>query len=580
MGAFFIVKRTRNISDEKVKQTFARQGLTNYLKVSLGEYDLFSFGKILTCPPNQITSPEGNSLYSTGTLVYKGLGYEESLKQLLDDHRLGQLDETELLGTFCLIFTGEESIELLIDSMSIQNVFYNQGLDIISSSFLAVCSTEPHLKLNVSASTECICTGSLMGPDTLVTSVFRVEPFKIPKISGLHIHFARKPEISDKSNLPFEQEVERQNNRLKNYFKKVKPLADAVGVDSGITGGHDSRLLMAVALPNWNKISFHSHYRKVKDEELQMAEKICDTMNLHLKQVEIIPPEDMTEVEFADVLDQTFHFFDGNIRMHTYWTESYNTPGYRTQLLGSARLGLSGIGGEQYRNMEGMYGISWNYHNFIRYVVLLNTCGHAFKTVEEEKKLVNRLKEKISAKLEINQNTSHMTMLTMKRYFNEVFIPARLGMRNNAENKLSFFLSPLTDPFNSFMAYKAIPHLGVAYRFQELMIAVLNPKLAAVQSSYGFNFLEGEPLSLKLKQLLQNVIPHSILQKRIDSHWKHNNTAKLQQLIRLHPDCVEYIQLVKQMELPIDIDTILKRIDLMPLVLALGFMIKKLNIQK
>jgi hypothetical protein len=334
-----------------------------------------------------------------------------------------------------------------------------------------------------------------------------------------------------------------------------------------------------MAQKEWNNVSYHSHYRKTKDAELEIAEMVCEAAKVHMSKIPTRHATDLNESEFEELLSSCYHFFDGQARMHSYWTEEYNTQNYREKVLGSRRLGLSGIGGEQYRNMEGMYLTSWRYEQFVRYYIILNVCGRIFKDANSEKKFTKYLKDKISSKLGIAQNTYGMNMLLMKRYLNEVFIPSRLGMRNNAENKLSFFISPFIDASVSIPAYQCIPHLGLAYRFQEHMITKLNSKIASVTSVYGFDFSSGTPLKVKFKQFLQNIIPHHILQLRIDSHAKNNDDSLYQKLVTVHPVCLKYTENVKQLGLPIDIDLLIKRVDLMPLVIGMGYFLEKNNLK-
>ena len=579
MAAFFLFKKNSSHNIQRALSVFQEKGLSPPQQVDAGEFTLCHYKKI-TLAESVSAQLNGHQLFVCGTLVYKNGSFKNSVRLLLQDLVNNTTDHSQLLGNFCFIYISGGNIELYSDGLGIQNIYYTADKEILSSSFLATaCCSLPALSINRNAATESLCTGSLIGPETLLNGIFRMEPHAIPDIPGISIQFIKKPQIDFSIKRSFNEELEHQLNILSGYFGSFKPLADECTADSGITGGHDSRLIMALAQKYWNHVNYHSHYRKVKDDELIVAEEVCKTANVPLKQVFVKHPLDMSNEEFEKVMHEGFRFYDGHIKMHAYWTEEYNNRLYRQEILGDAKFAVSGIGGEQYRNMEGMYLIKWNYHDFIRYGVLLNFCGPAFFNASKEALMVNHLSEKISLKLGIDKHMKKMDMLTLKRYLNEVFIPARLGMRNNAENTLSFFTSPFVDAQVSVHAYSAIPHLGIAYHFQEKMITKLDPKLAAVRSVYGFNFKDGEPFKIKLKQLLQNVIPYPVLQSRIDKHRKNNDNSLLLKLQLKHPACIDYVERVKQLHLPVDIEVLLRRADLMPLVLNLGFFLKKLNIQ-
>jgi len=577
MSAFLIVKKSVSYSIDKALTCFKEKGLSTPQQITVGEFSIYFYKKIGVHTEVSVAE-SGHQLIVCGTLVYRSLSHQKSIALLLQDLITENVDQKKILGNFCFIHIYKNEIHLYSDALGIQNIYYTTNKDVFSSSFLAIASLLPSISINKMAAAESICTGSLIGPDTLLNEVLRVEPHQIPKAEGMSIRFIDKPAIRADVKRDYTEEVEFQLDVLQNYFHSFKNLADEFGVDSGITGGHDSRLIMAHAQKYWDKVTYHSHFRKVKDDELSVAEEVCKEAKVPLKQVFVKHPLDMSNEEFEEVMNMGFLFFDGHVKMHAFWTEEYNTLPYRQKVLGDSKLAISGIGGEQYRNTEGMFMINWNYRNFIKYAILLNSCGHSFKDEKSEKEMVDFLVHKISSKLGVDHSLKWMDMLTMKRYLNEVFIPARLGMRNNAENTLSFFASPFIDAQVSIPAYSAISHLGIAYQFQENMLTKLNPQLASVRSSYGFNFIEGEPFNLKLRQWFKNIIPQSILQKRTDNYFKNTDDSFCQELQLKHPVCKEYIERVKELGLPVNIDQILKMPDLMPLVLNLGFMLKKLNI--
>ena len=579
MAAFLLVKNSSLYNLQKALSYFKERGLSKPQQIEIGEYSLYYYKKILVDVEVHL-SQANHQLIVCGTLIYQSLSHDDSIKQLLDDIIRGKLDHQKLLGNFCFIHIYKNDIHIYSDALGIQNIYYNTKKDIFSSSFLALAYLLPSISINKLAATESICTGSLIGPDTLLNEVQRVEPHLIPESKGIKISYIDKPIIDSTNNRSFKDEIEFQLAVLQNYFHSFKNLADEFGVDSGITGGHDSRLIMAHAQKYWENVTYHSHFRKVKDEELSVAEEVCKEANVPLKQVYVKHPLDMSNEEFEEVMHRGFLFYDGHVKMHAFWMEEYNTAFYRQKVLGDSKFAVSGIGGEQYRNMEGMFMINWHFRNYIKYAILLNSCGHSFKNLKSENEMVNYLFRKIATKLRVDYSLKKMDKLLMKKYLNEVFIPARLGMRNNAENTLSFFVSPFIDAQVSIPAYSAISHLGIAYQFQEKMLTKLNPQLASVRSSYGFNFIDGEPFLLKVKQFIRNIIPQSILQNRIDKNWKNNDDSLFLKLKEKHSVCIDYVENVRKLKLDLDVDKIMKRRDLIPLVLNLGFLLSKISVSK
>jgi hypothetical protein len=190
---------------------------------------------------------------------------------------------------------------------------------------------------------------------------------------------------------------------------------------------------------------------------------------------------------------------------------------------------------------------------------------------------VDHIESKIRNILGLNSKKG-INRLEFKRYLNEVFIPGRLSARNNAENQFSFFLSPFTDKSVSIQAYKIVDKLGPSLQFEEDMIKKINPDIASAQSDHGFDFLNGEPVSNKLKSFLIDFVPVSVL------YWYYskrtsgkNSSGYYEKLVAKSKVTGEGLAKLQKLNLPIDIKKLVQKPDLMPLVLAMGYLLKRLD---
>lgn len=579
MGAIFIYKTNSQPDLEAVTDLFQKKGFSQPNIFETDIYRILHYQKIRMQGANEnFIRKDDDFMLCVGTIIYKKLNYSESLKSLYDDFNENSIKAQELLGTFFIVFRKNGNISYITDRSGIQNIFYTQDKNVISTSFLAsIYSQSSPLTINKNALIEILTTGTLIGPETIFNEIRRLEETDDDRLDNFEKIKLDERKFTGYCQGTFDECVNDQISTLEKYFNSIKKIADNEGADSGLTGGHDSRLIMALGLKHFSKISFHSHWRNEKSVELDSAKKLAETAGVDLISISVKDPLEMSGEELDNNFLQCFLFFDGLSRMHSFWTEEYNTLSYRKKILNDNNLGLSGVGGEQYRNEERMNRDQWNLKNVIKYKILLYNCGECFINKEELDRVVGYIDKKIRKKLQLTTNEK-IDHLIFKRYLNEVFIPARLGVRNNAENQLSFFLSPFTDHNVAVEAYKIVNKLGISYSFEESMINKIDPKLASVPSDHGFDFHKGEPFLNKIKAYIIDLIPMEILYKYYSKKMiKKNSRPQFEKLLEKSQYLREGVTLLDQLNLPIDLNKLAEKADLMPLILANGYLLKKLE---
>lgn len=574
MGAVFIYKENSFADIPAVLDIFKQKGFDEPIEFSTFNYKILLYKKILIENKNYITESE-YGLFSVGTFIYKGLNAEESLKEAFSDLRLGKFDRSQINGSFLLIYKSGEELTLILDDSRIQNLFVVPHAEIISTSFLACALAVKNVTVNKNAAIEILTSGSLIGPDTLFNEISRIESGV--SISGINLYpFSEEP-LPPTFKGTYSEAVDEQISVLDNYFNSIKGLADISGVDSGITGGHDSRLIMVMALKHLKNVSYNTHWRNNSNIEFNSAIELCKQADVKLNIVKVTDPIDMSEDVLENNLNNAFLFYDGLVRMHSFWIEEYNTKNYRLKVLSDKRLGFSGIGGEQYRNEERMNRSSWKKKEMIRYKIF-EDCIECFTGSDSSfEKMVEYVEKKINNKLSWNKKDS-LSHIDYKLYLNKVFIPSRLGVRNNAENQISYFLSPFTDPAVSKNAYSIVNKLGPSLAFEEKMICRVNPIIASINSDHGFDFCKGEPISGKIKSYILDNLPWSFLSKYYKKRTANlSSLDTFKQLIERSQKLKEGFLLLKKLNLPLNYDEIAKKADLMPLILGMAFMMYKMK---
>lgn len=575
MGAFWLSRARNHLHVENCFKIFEEQGLCRYIVRDFGSFRLWLYQKVLSNANNYIEE-DGFFLGTIGTPVYKGLTYRAGLNQLLLDYISGNFSFDDLIGHYYIFIWDKQQLTLLSDGGRQIKAFHDSSATVLSSSFLALMEVLPHLSVNRDVAIENLVTGGAGGNETLFHEINELSK------STLHlfpdIYFKSVP-FSNRVTFRTKQEaVDCQIDVLNRYFKAITPIANEVGVDCGLTGGLDSRLILAVGLNHFEKVQVHSHYRSVVSKELEIARNMAMELNLSFVSPPVKEWNQRSDDEKQSILAQSCLFYDGQIRMHCYWNEEYNTLAYRLSILNRNGLGLHGIGGEQYRNVERRY-FSYDYKKWIRHILVGKVSGNPFTSANEEEAFIDRLGGQISMRVDGIKHKGRLSLYDLKRIQNEYLIPSYRGARTHAEAKVSFFLSPFSDTTVSTSSYSAVPFLGCGLDFEREMIDRISPRLASFQSDYGFSFNKREPIYKQFSPfILENFVPtglaHAILRryKKLKTRKRGNYSVGITNHLQKG-----YIQNVEKLELPLDINGLLAIPDVAPLVISMGYLLEKYN---
>ena len=575
MGAFLLVKDNNTDFDTvKALGVFATMGLNNPDEFTIGGWKLWSWNKIRSA--EQQFFRMGNSLLiCSGTPVYRGSqNLEESLQRMIDDLVNDRFNFNNIRGSYSLVYSPDgKELKILTDQAGIANIYFDNNAGAISSSFLAIIfGLKQQVTLNKMAATEVITCGRLIGPDTLFNEISRLEISLTDRVGELPVvkdmALLDFPEITASA---FNESVDEQIAALDSYFIDVKNFADNYGVDSGLTAGHDSRMMLIEARKYFSNFQVHSFWRKSKDLELTIAEQVAQKAGLHLKVVEGKHQLDKTEEQLKETLKKSLYFYDGHIRMHCFLMEDYHTIEHRTEILGDKQLGMNGIGGEQYRNEWHMELPKWSLKYFTRYALTYQLSGRCFTNTDFENNYFVYLEKKLLRKLGLKSDTKSIPKKYIQKYYNELYVASLMGVRTNAENALGHFITPFIDRQVTRTSYKALNQHGISFEFQQAMIRKMDPELASVKSGYGYSFADGEPFKKKLKYLFKEFTPAGIYQDKLDKKFESAGNKDFQQYKARYKVFADSVSFMQQFKLPLDETKFTSRPDIMPVYLSLAY---------
>ena len=512
MGAFFLFTNEEQFDKSAVKNLFRDMGLGEHKQFNLGGMTLWIYSKELLDVTNYYHSHTKSAIYVTGTLIYKGKSYNESMIELLQDFENKSVDVDELIGGFCVIFFKDNHVTIMHDRANIYHVFTNHKKSIISSSFSAIVkSSLSKLKLNKLAGLEYLTTGYIIGPDTYFDGIYLLNRNFERKVNNTKYSFFSYPDFEtgiEFCKLKFDDCVDKNLELLKKYWRDISLLTEQYGAEQGLSGGYDTRLVLLLSKSLPVKISTHTHLAVDKiHTDVECAKLLTKEMGLEHKSIPVPPTKDLKPEDAEKIMQENLLWHDS--RMGAELLRQIRTKHYRMEVLGNNRLTLNGVGGEIYRNYLHSGPGRIGFENFIKLWVIGSDGDFVIDNKLFKKDLVYYIIEKASKVLEI-KNRRYINRLIAHRYYAEIRLAYWSGCKVSHENKLAFFLTPFPEFKISRQSYKFIPHFGCGGKFEAAMIKKIDMKIASLPNSYGSNFVN-ESLKNKVKTCTLAYTPNSIM---------------------------------------------------------------------
>lgn len=406
MGGFLLFEKNTRLNTKAARELFQKKGFDEPREFSLGSMILWAYRKQLESRESWSQDEQGNLVFVDGTLVYKGKGIEKSRLSLLSDFRQGRIENEELIGSFCAVCHLRGRTTLLIDPMHIYHLFANDEGTVFSSSFLALlaASAKPY-RLNREGLLENLAAGCIIGPETLVHGISVVSPVMPSKIPRTHVDILELPvnlELGEVCPSRRAECVAYEVEQLRAYFRAIGKMVEETGIDVGLSGGYDSRLLAGLAHEAFGKkLTLHTHATRgghtlPSKPEKATAEKIASYFGISLRFIESLSPAEMDAVALVDNLCDSIYYYDGRTN-HCMGNYHYtNTRDYRIRIMrGTGLLGVNGLNGEIFRNFDMNILPRVHFVHWLQLNYFYPGFHAAFRTVPDQtRSLIGRLREK------------------------------------------------------------------------------------------------------------------------------------------------------------------------------------------
>ena len=270
MGAFILYDKRRKseLDQTAVRDVFARKGFADPLVFSLDQYELHLYRKQLVNTDNYYVNGE-NAVYMIGTAIYKGLGYQDTIRQLLEDYINDSVEYDRILGSYCAVFFVNRQIGILNDALNVCQLFSDTEERFITSSFLAAANAVQTLTVDRDASLEKLLTGYIVGEQTLFRETKRVVPALWQ--GKIQIHRWTPVDVPQKEKNR-RAGIQGRVEKIAAYMKDIEKLAAEYKPELGLSGGYDSRLIFAAAQEVW-PFSLDLHTHSTEEVQIHRVEK-------------------------------------------------------------------------------------------------------------------------------------------------------------------------------------------------------------------------------------------------------------------------------------------------------------------
>lgn len=466
---------------------------------------LFVGSKSLIAEPPFLYAVGQDWVTAIGTLSYRAMEFKPGLVCLAKDILTGKFDPNELYGHYTIIYYINTTLTILFDESEFGAPYCAEG--IISSSFLRCCAAATKLTPYVDAIFTEVYSGCFLNGKTTFHEVERVHQEKRMNLESVDVYF--KPvihQVYGQKLKSFKDAVEYQLSIFDNYFTRWRRQLSKVKIDIGLSSGYDSRLTLAL-LQKYHPGNFqvHTYWKAQEDFDTKIAKQLANIVGLPLIGIEIEDRNTLKHDQLIQLIESACTYYDGTFPTNHGWVRAFRTAEYRRKVLGTARFGMSGLSGEQYRNDFKLADRNYSKKAVAQLLLLDETNFMALDKCSFKKEGYNILFNELRTAQNYKSPLKSLSRVEIQKLYCKLWVSFGPGLRNKHENQLAFFISPFTERSLQRAAENLIPFLGNGGDFQVALIRSLNPKLAAVMSDYGHS-LNAIPLKQKVSDLFSTWI--------------------------------------------------------------------------
>lgn len=483
MAGFLYVRKAPGTPASSVRRqheaalaTFSAKRLPPGATVDGDDFTLFLFQKRFAKGRQLVQFANGDFAAAVGTLFYKGQMGEPALRELYADYGAADL-YAHLAGQFAVILRKGGKVAWLNDYFGVYHLYATDQA--VSTSLLAAAATLPQQRLSRQALHEYLFDAAIYGGETLFEGVRRLGVNRGPRHAPLPA--------------TFDEQVDAATADLVGYFGMLRAsFGDSMLL--GLSGGYDSRLLLAAALKAGVRPQLFVG-GAAGSLDVRIACAMAQAEGLAIEHLDTAALEAPAPQRFPALVDEKLAYYDGiGIRGAINDGEEYH---WRVRRMARVALELNGGGGEIYRDFWKLPDRGISVRDFVVRVM-------EFKNLDKIPALRGferaRYRDALCDKIEAAIGGARLRREDVARLYTVLRSGSFAGPSCKEMNLLAYSLLPFAEPRLAFPTY-AIPLAHKVHgRFESEMIRRLSPRLAAYPSSYGHPFSRPMPLAKRARE--------------------------------------------------------------------------------
>ena len=504
MGAFFLLRHAPGVDVAARRATLLaamdRQGLRDPLRIDAPAGEIHLYATLATGAREAYVESPDRFCLATGTMIYRRETGTAALRRFFADFAWPRIPWDELSGQFCLLVGTPGSVCLITDRLGLYKVYRNADASVVSSSFLAVAAAVPRRTVDPQPAYEYVFQGATFGTGTVFREVALLDADAVLRLDagGVTEHpLPRLPHGWRAGGVDALLDVNLA--ALRQYVATVAAVAGS-GVSCALTGGYDSRLLLALLREQGVRPHLYV-YGADGDADVRIARRIAAGEGLSLTHTDRRAGPRLDRDAFAAAVETNHQVFDG------YPVDGILDDGSdlasRRARCRHGRLALNGNGGELYRRPDladrpyRVRDVVWRFYCGFDPL----DCTAAFDEERYYAAIAAALRRALGTDAE--RLDRPLVSLAIPAFYYRFWV----GRNCSVNNRIGRALQPFCD-LPVVLESVRIPVAARAYgAFEAALIRAVDARLAAYDSAYGHDFLHPPPPALMAREWRSMVRP-------------------------------------------------------------------------